>query len=112
MDDLAPGGAGPLQVNRGTLRKAAEQAGQVSHAVGRLAADVSPACSSAAAAHSGWQFGRGLTAVVPSWERHLRQQSLAVSAAGEKLSSSADTYAGVENGLVARARAIYSRTAG
>jgi hypothetical protein len=112
MDDVAPGGAGSLQVNRATLEQAAEQAGQVSHAVGRLAADVSPACSPAVSAHSGWGFGRALSAVVPVWERHLHRQSLAVSAAGEKLTRSAAAYANVENGLVARARAIYSRPAG
>jgi hypothetical protein len=112
MADISSGAGGSLQVRRSTLRQAAEQAGQISQAVAVLAADVPAACSPAAAAHSGWRFGGALLALVPAWERHLRQQSSAVSAAGGKLARSADTYAGVENDLVARAQAIYARPAG
>ena len=108
MADVVPRVAGSLQVNRGTLELAAEQADQISQAVGRLAADVSPACSSAASAHSGWQFGKALGAVVPHWQRHLAQRASAVAAAGGKLTSSAANYTTVENDLVARAQAIYT----
>ena len=112
MADVSSGAGGSLQVRRSALRQAAEQAGQISQAVAVLAADVPAACSPAAAAHPGWRFGGALLALVPAWERHLRGQSSAVSAAGGKLARSADTYAGVENDLVARAQAIYARPAG
>jgi hypothetical protein len=111
MADISSGAGGSLQVRRSTLRQAAEQAGQISQAVAVLAADVPAACSPAAA-HPGWRFGGALLALVPAWERHLRQQSSALSTAGGKLARSADTYAGVENDLVARAQAIYARPAG
>lgn len=95
-----------LRVKGGALGQAAEQVEQISQTVGRLAAEVPPACSAAAAAHSGWQFGRALSAAVPAWERHLHQQSSAVSATGVKLNKSAANYAQVENELTGQANEI------
>jgi hypothetical protein len=108
MAEVAPGASGSLQVNRDTLKQAAEQSDRISRAIGQLAADVSPACALAASAHSGWQFGKALGAVVPHWQRHLAQRASAVAAAAGKLASSAANYATVENDLVARAQAIYT----
>ena len=112
MPVVAPDGGGGFQVNRGTLRQAAEQTGQISQAIGKLGPEVSSACMPAASAHSGWRFGRALAAAVPRWEGHLRQRSSAVSAAGGKLTKSADNYETVENGLTARAQAVSARLAG
>jgi predicted trehalose synthase len=112
MAEVAPGAGASFQVNRGTLRQAAEEAGQISQDIGKLGSDVSSACVPAASAHSGWRFGQALAAAVPRWESHLRQQSSAVSTAGGKLAKSADNYATVEIGLVARAQAISSRLVG
>jgi hypothetical protein len=106
MAEAATGG-GALQVHRATLKQAAEQSDQISRAIGQLVADVSPACSPAASAHSGWQFGKALGAVVPHWQRHLAERASAVAAAGGKLASSAANYTTVENDLVTRAQAIY-----
>jgi hypothetical protein len=112
MAEVASGAGGSFQVNRGTLRQAAEQADEISQAIGKLESGVSSACLPAASAHSGWRFGQALAAAVPSWQSHLRQQSSAVSAAGGKLTRSADNYAIVENGLVARAQAMSARLPG
>jgi hypothetical protein len=112
MAEVPPGGGGWLQVRQATLRDAAEQAGIIAQAVGELAADVSPACSPAAAAHAGWRFAGALSAIVPSWEGHLDEQSSAVSAADRKLIACADNYEAVENDLVSRAQAISLMIAG
>jgi hypothetical protein len=112
MAEVASGAGGSFQVNRGTLRQAAEQADEISQAIGKLESDVSSACLPAASAHSGWDFGRALAAAVPRWEGHLRQQSSAVSAAGGKLTKSASNYEAVENDLTARAQAISARLVG
>lgn len=112
MAAVPPGGGGSFQVNRGTLRQAAEQADEISQAIGKLESDVASACIPVAAAHSGWRFGQALATIVPSWEGHLRQQKSAVSATGGKLTKSADNYEAVEINLTARARAISSRLVG
>ncbi len=104
MTEVASGAGGSLLVNRGTLWQAAEQADEISRAIGKLESDVSSACLPAASAHSGWDFGRALAAAVPRWEGHLRQQSSAVSATGGKLTKSANNYEAVEKGLVAIAQ--------
>jgi hypothetical protein len=106
MAEVSAGGSGSLQVHRDSLRQAAGQAGEISQAVAVLAAEVSPACSSAVSAHPGWRLAGALSAMVPGWKRYLGQQAQAVSEAGGKLSRSADTYADVENNLVARVQAI------
>lgn len=105
MAELAAGGGGLVEVHRGALRQAAEQASGVSGAIGKLAGDVGTACSPAAAAHSGWRFGKALAGLVPVWEGHLHGQSSAVSAASGKLSSSQARYSAAEEHLVASAQA-------
>jgi hypothetical protein len=112
MAEVASGAGGSFQVNRGTLRQAAQQADQISDAIGRLDPEISSACLPAASAHSGWDFGRALAAAVPRWEGHLRQQSSAVSATGGKLTKSAKNYKAVENDLTARVQAISARLIG
>lgn len=104
MTDVAPGVG--FEVNPATLRHAAEQAHQISAAIGKSEPKVSSACLPAASAHSGWQFGRALTAAVPGWEGRLRQQSSAVSAAGGKLTTSASNYEAVDKRVSAIVDAI------
>jgi hypothetical protein len=97
LTDVAPGAG--FQVSPATLRQAAEQAHQISAAIGKSEPKVSSACLPAASAHSGWHFGRALTAAVPGWEGRLRQQSSAVSAAGGKLTTAASSYEAIDKSV-------------
>lgn len=96
MAEVPPPGGGELQVSPQVLRSSAQQAHQAGAAVSGLAAQVQPACAQAAAAHSGWQFGAELAALISPWQRELTRQASAVTAGGDKLAGSADTYASTE----------------
>jgi hypothetical protein len=106
MADMAAGDSGSMRVFFASLRSAGEQARQISQAMGKLVPEVSPACSPAASAHSGWQFGAGLAEAIPRWEQHFARQASEVSAAGSKLVESGTAYTTCENGLVAKIGAI------
>jgi hypothetical protein len=98
--------SGSMQVLPASLRSAGERARQISQAMGRLVPAVAPACSPAASAHSGWQFGAVLTEMIPRWEQHLAGQASAVAAAGSKLVTSGTEYTTTEDDLVAKIGAI------
>ncbi len=104
--EAAAGRSGSVQVSPGSVRSAGEQATQISQAIRKLVPEVSSACSPAASAHNGWQFGATLDRLIPRWETHLAQQASAVSAAGSKLTGTATVYTTTEDGLVSRVHAV------
>jgi hypothetical protein len=106
MAEVAPGGGGGFVAAPGALTSAAGRARQISAAIKRLVAAVSPASAPAASAHAGWQFGGALAASIPAWEQHLAWQAWAVSAAGGKLSSSGSRYSSAERSLAAKISSI------